>query len=82
MSVRIEKSGSVWTVINSRPEARNAVDSKGADALVAAFEQFEADSNANSNGNVGGHERTCPDLAAGLGQPVTDRAVGRAPRLP
>ena len=26
MSVRIEKSGSVWTVIHSRPEARNAMD--------------------------------------------------------
>ena len=31
MSVRIEKSGSVWTVIHSRPEARNAMDPKSAD---------------------------------------------------
>ncbi len=43
MAVRIEKSGSVWTVIHSRPEARNAMDAKSADALVAAFEQFDAD---------------------------------------
>ena len=47
MSVRIEKSGSVWTVIHSRPEARNAMDAKSADALVAAFEQFDKDDSAN-----------------------------------
>ena len=47
MSVRIEKSGSVWTVIHSRPEARNAMDPASADALVAAFEQFDADKSAN-----------------------------------
>jgi enoyl-CoA hydratase/carnithine racemase len=47
MTVRIEKSGSVWTVIHSRPEARNAMDPKSADDLVAAFEQFDADSKAN-----------------------------------
>ena len=39
MSVRIEKSGSVWTVIHSRPEARNAMDPASADALVAALER-------------------------------------------
>jgi enoyl-CoA hydratase len=47
MSVRIEKSGSVWTVIHSRPEARNAMDAASADALVAAFEQFDKDDSAN-----------------------------------
>ena len=47
MSVRIEKSGSVWTVIHSRPEARNAMDPISADALVAAFEQFDKDEGAN-----------------------------------
>jgi enoyl-CoA hydratase len=43
MAVRIDKSGPVWTVIHSRPEARNAMDPKSADALVAAFESFDAD---------------------------------------
>ena len=43
MAVRIDKSGSVWTVIHSRPEARNAMNPESADALVAAFEQFDAD---------------------------------------
>ena len=47
MAVRIEKSGSVWTVIHSRPEARNAMDPKSADDLVAAFERFDADQSAN-----------------------------------
>jgi enoyl-CoA hydratase len=47
MAVRIEKSGSVWTVIHSRPEARNAMDARSADDLVAAFEAFDADRGAN-----------------------------------
>src|SRR5262245_14156171 len=47
MAVRIEKSGSVWTVIHSRPEARNAMDARSADDLVAAFEAFDADTSAN-----------------------------------
>lgn len=42
MAVRIEKDGDVWTIINNRfEEARNAVDPDTADALVAAFEEFE-----------------------------------------
>ena len=36
MTVRIEKDGSMWTVIHDRPEARNAMDPKRADALTAA----------------------------------------------
>jgi enoyl-CoA hydratase len=46
MAVRIEKKGRVWTVIHSRPQARNAMDPESADALVAAFEQFDRDANA------------------------------------
>ncbi|MGH6814713.1 MAG: crotonase/enoyl-CoA hydratase family protein [Hyphomicrobiaceae bacterium] len=46
MSVRIEKSGSVWTVIHSRPEARNAMDPASADALAAVFEEFDAAADA------------------------------------
>jgi enoyl-CoA hydratase len=47
MAVRIDKSGPVWTVIHSRPEARNAMDAASADALVAAFEAFDADATAS-----------------------------------
>lgn len=46
MSVRIEKSGSVWTVIHSRAEARNAMDPESAAALYDAFLEFDADDTA------------------------------------
>jgi enoyl-CoA hydratase len=44
--VRIEKNPPVWTVILDRPEARNAVDRPTAEALVAAFREFEQDAAA------------------------------------
>ncbi len=47
MTVRIEKNGSVWTVIHSRPEARNAMDPDSADALTQAFLEFDADDSAS-----------------------------------
>ena len=43
MTVKIEKSGPVWTVIHDRPEARNAMDPESADALTKAFLEFDAD---------------------------------------
>ncbi|MCH1615395.1 MAG: enoyl-CoA hydratase-related protein, partial [Acidimicrobiales bacterium] len=46
MAVRVEKSGSVWTVIHSRPEARNAMDPESAESLHQAFVDFENDSEA------------------------------------
>jgi enoyl-CoA hydratase len=46
MAVRIEKNGSVWTVVHDRPEARNAMDPASAESLTAAFLEFEADKNA------------------------------------
>jgi enoyl-CoA hydratase len=46
MTVRIEKKGKVWTVIHSRPEARNAMDPESADALVDAFTRFDRDPDA------------------------------------
>jgi enoyl-CoA hydratase len=46
MSVRIEKTGAVWTVIHSRPEARNAMDPDSAAALYDAFRAFETDPEA------------------------------------
>jgi enoyl-CoA hydratase len=46
MAVRIEKSGPVWTIIHSRPEARNAMDPASADALVAAFQSFDGNATA------------------------------------
>ncbi len=48
MSVRVEKSGFVTTVILSRAEARNAVDRPHADALREAFKAFDADPDARA----------------------------------
>ena len=42
-AVRVERRGAVTTVVLSRPEVRNAVDRATADALVAAFSDFDAD---------------------------------------
>ena len=82
MSVRIEKSGSVWTVIHSRPEARNAMDPKSADALVAAFEAVRCRRSRQRRGVLGRGRR----LLRGLG---SQERVGprpgqsrRPPRLP
>ncbi len=47
MSVHIEKDGPVWTVIHSRPEARNAMDPQSATALFEAFRSFDADDTAS-----------------------------------
>jgi enoyl-CoA hydratase len=46
MTVRIEKDGPVWTVVNSRPEARNAVNPQTSRALFDAFVDFERDDEA------------------------------------
>ena len=44
--IRVEKNGPVTTVIIDRPERRNAVDRATADALAAAFRDFDADDGA------------------------------------
>jgi enoyl-CoA hydratase len=47
MAVTIEKSGAVWTVILSRPDARNAVNPETAVALYDAFLAFDRDEAAS-----------------------------------
>lgn len=47
MTVRVEKDGTVWTVIHSRYEARNAVDAESAQALFEAFVDFDRDDTAS-----------------------------------
>lgn len=47
MAVRVEKNGSVWTIIHSRPEVRNAVDPASAAVLYEEFLKFERDDAAN-----------------------------------
>jgi enoyl-CoA hydratase len=46
MSVLVEKTGPVTTVILSRPEVRNAVDRSTAEALANAFRDFDRDDEA------------------------------------
>ncbi|HEX9030383.1 MAG TPA: crotonase/enoyl-CoA hydratase family protein [Streptosporangiaceae bacterium] len=47
MSVRVERSGAVTTVILDRPQVRNAVDGPTARALADAFREFDADPQAS-----------------------------------
>src|SRR4051812_4612019 len=42
VSVHVETDGPVTTVVLNRPEARNAVDRQTAEALAAAFREFDA----------------------------------------
>ena len=46
-AVRVEKTGPVTTVILHRPEAKNAVDRPTAEALAAAFSNFDQDADAS-----------------------------------
>lgn len=47
MTVRVERSGSVTTVIMSSPATRNAIDGATASALAAAFTEFDRDDDAS-----------------------------------
>ncbi len=58
-AVRIEKRGHVTTVILSRPEVRNAIDSATAWALADAFRSFEADDDAHAAVLWGDHGTFC-----------------------
>jgi enoyl-CoA hydratase/carnithine racemase len=46
MSVHVERDGPVTTVVLDRPEVRNAVDRTTADALAAAFRDFDVDASS------------------------------------
>ncbi|SLN71283.1 crotonase/enoyl-CoA hydratase family protein [Oceanibacterium hippocampi] len=71
MSVTVEKSGPVTTVILNRPEVRNAVDRPTAQALADAFRAFDADPEASVAVFWGAGEGFCAgaDLKA-LGDPA------------
>lgn len=85
MSVQVEVSGPVWTVILSRPERRNAVDRATADALTAAFRDFDAAPEASVAVLWGEGGTFCAgaDLKAiALGQPNRVEAEGDGPMGP
>lgn len=73
MTVEIERQGDVWTIIHNRPEARNAVDTQAAHALVDAFQAFE-DSEASVAVFCGAGDHFCAGwdlkLAASLADPL------------
>jgi len=59
MSVRVEATGHVTTVILDRPERRNAVDRATALLLADAFRAFEADDGARCGVLYGDHGTFC-----------------------
>src|SRR5215204_3917995 len=59
MSVRVERSGPVTTVVIDRPGARNAVDRATAEALADAFRAFDADPEARVGVLAGDHGTFC-----------------------
>jgi len=86
MTVTIEKDGPIWTVILSRPQARNAVDPDTAAELATAFRQFDADAEARVGVFYGDHGTFCAgyDLkVVGSGQTRNlERRVGEGPMGP
>ena len=48
MAIRVEKDNAVWTVIHSRPEVRNAMDTDSAAALYDVFLAFDSDDSARA----------------------------------
>ena len=66
MSVRVERSGAVTTILLDRPKVRNAIDRSAAEALVAEVRAFEADDEAKVAVIAGDHGTFCAgaDLGA------------------
>ncbi|MBI3270323.1 MAG: crotonase/enoyl-CoA hydratase family protein [Planctomycetes bacterium] len=84
-NVRVEKEGPVTTVVLSRPEVRNAVARETADALVAAFREFDADAEASVAVLWGEHGNFCAgaDLkAVAAGKPNRVEPEGDGPLGP
>src|SRR6476620_3114582 len=76
MTVRVERSGPVTTVVLDRPASRNAVDGPTAQALAAAFRAFEADPGAAVAVLHGAGDTFCAgaDLKA-IGTPAGNRVA-------
>lgn len=85
--VRLERDGAVWTVVLSRPQARNAVDGPTGTALYQAFQEFDADDSASVAvlWGEGGTFSAGADLKAvgtERGNPLYDYGHGRGPMGP
>ena len=77
MSVHVEKSGPVTTVVMERPNVRNAVDPATADALVAAFESFDRDTEAKAAVFFGSHGSFCAGWDLKYGATLAGKDVRR-----
>lgn len=85
MSVRVEKQGPVTTVILDREAVRNAVDRATAEALAAAFREFDADPEAAVGVLYGAHGHFCAGAdmkAIATGAPNRTEADGDGPMGP
>lgn len=85
MTVRVERDGSITTVILDRREARNAVDRDTAQALADAFRAFDADREARVAILHGDHGTFCAgaDLkAVARGAPNRVEREGDGPMGP
>jgi enoyl-CoA hydratase len=81
VSVRIEKSGPVTTVVIDRPAVKNAVDRATASALADAFRAFDADPDARVGVLHGDHGTFCAGadlkaIAAGSGNTIAPDGDG------
>jgi len=90
MTIRVERSGAVTTVIIDRPQAKNAVDGPTAEALARALREFDADPAANAAVLAGAGGTFCAgaDLKAfshalsGRANPLHDDMSRTAPMGP
>ncbi|UNO43154.1 crotonase/enoyl-CoA hydratase family protein [Streptomyces sp. MST-110588] len=85
MTVRVERSGPVTTVVLHRPAVRNAVDRPTAEELADAFREFEADDGASAAvlWGAGGTFCSGADLkAVGTGRGSRVAADGDGPMGP
>lgn len=70
----MERDGAVWTVVHSRfGEARNAMDPDSADALVAAFKEFDRDPTASVGVLWGEGGAFCAGWDLNYASTLTDR---------
>ena len=80
MTIHTVSNGPVTTVIMERPDVRNAVDPATADALVAAFDAFNRDTQAKVAVFFGAHGTFCAGCDLEYGAALIGRSEsGRLP---
>lgn len=85
MTIEVRSEAEIWTVLFNRPEVRNAVDRKTAEALSAAFRAFETDEQARGAILGGCGENFCAGAnlkAVAAGRPKRRKVKGGGPMGP